>query len=159
MRATSLAVALLAFGAGSLHGQAPATAATPAAVAPAAAAPAAPAARADSAAEPKLIFDREVYSYPAGPRRDPFTPLVGENDAGPRFEDLELRGIIYSPAGNSLIVVAAGGKVYRAHRGEMVGNSRVVSISPTRVVFSVDNFGVWRQQSLELKKNPEGAKG
>src|SRR5512142_1986546 len=30
--------------------------------------------------EPKLIFDREVFEYPAEGRRDPFTPLVGKND-------------------------------------------------------------------------------
>jgi hypothetical protein len=41
----------------------------------------------------------------------------------------------------------------------MVGNARVGQISPTRVIFSVDNFGTWHQETLELKKNPEGAKG
>ncbi len=109
--------------------------------------------------EPTLVFDREVYSYPSGPRRDPFMALVGKHDAGPLFDDLTLRGIIYSPAGNSLVVLSDGKKTYRAHRGEMVGNARVMVVSPTRVIFSVDNFGVWRQQSLELKKNTEGDKG
>lgn len=109
--------------------------------------------------EPKLIFDREVFEYPAEGRRDPFTPLVGKNDMGPRFEDLSIRGIIYSPTGQSLVVLTDGKQTYRKHRGEMVGNARVVQIAPTRVIFSVDNFGVWRQESLELKKTPEGAKG
>jgi len=109
--------------------------------------------------EPTLVFDREVYSYPSGPRRDPYMALVGKNDAGPMFDDLRLRGIIYSPSGNSLVMLSDGKKTYRAHRGEMVGNARVVEISPTRVIFSVDNFGVWRQQSLELKRNTEGDKG
>ncbi len=117
------------------------------------------AAKAAPTDEPKLIFDREVFSYPAGPRRDPYTPLVGKNDAGPRFEDLTIRGIIFSGASQSVVLLSDGKKVYRRRRGEMVGNARVVQISPTRVIFSVDNFGVWREESLEMKRNPEGAKG
>ncbi len=125
---------------------------------PAAATKAAPPAAAASAEEPKLIFDREVYTYPSGGRRDPYTPLVGKNDQGPRFEDLSIRGIIYSPSAESMVLLSDGKKTYRRHRGEMVGNARVVQIAPTRVIFSVDNFGVWREESLEMKK-PEGAKG
>jgi hypothetical protein len=106
-----------------------------------------------------LLFDREVYSYPATPRRDPFTPLVGKNDTGPRFEDLSIKGIIFVRGGDSLVLLSDGKKVYRRHRGEMVGNARVVEIEPTRVIFAVDNFGTWRQESLDLKKNPEGDKG
>ncbi len=110
-------------------------------------------------AEPKLIFEREVYSFPESSSRDPFVPLVGKNEDGPRFEDLSLRGIIYSPAGSSLVLLTDGKRVYRRHRGEMVGNARIVQISPTQVTFSVNYFGVWRQESIELKKNPEGAEG
>ncbi len=117
------------------------------------------ASKAAPAAELKLMFDREVFSFPTGGRRDPYTPLVGKNDAGPRFDELILRGIIYSPGGQSLVLLSDGKKLYRRHRGEMVGNARIVQISPTRVLFSVDNFGVWREESLELRKNPEGAKG
>ncbi len=145
-----------ALAAAPLRGQAPAA---PPSTAPVAAAKSAPPASAPSAEEPKLIFDREVFDYPAAPRRDPFTPLVGKNDMGPRFEDLSVRGIIYAPAGRSLVVLSDGKKTYRRRSGEMVGNARVGQISPTRVIFSVDNFGSWHQETLELKKNPEGAKG
>ena len=61
--------------------------------------PAAPAdsARQASPEQPKLMFEREVYSYPgAAGRRDPFLPLVGQNNAGPLFQDLQLRMILYS---------------------------------------------------------------
>ena len=60
---------------------------------------------------------------------------------------------------DSLVLLSDGKKFYRRHRGEMVGNARVVAIEPTRVIFAVDNFGTWRQESLDLKKNPEGDKG
>ena len=124
---------------------------------PAAATKAAPPAAAASAEEPKLIFDREVFTYPEG-RRDPFN-APASNESGPRFESLALRGIIYSRAGRSLVILSDGSRMYRRHQGEMIGNARVVGILPTRVIFSVDNFGNWRQESLQLKKNPEGAKG
>ncbi|MBX6362825.1 MAG: hypothetical protein IRZ00_03060 [Gemmatimonadetes bacterium] len=112
--------------------------------------------------EPTLVFDREVFSYPAEGRRDPYTSVVGRADGGPRFENLSLRGIIYAPAtGQSLVLLAdtVAKKAYRARRGDVVGNARVLDVGPTRVLFSVDNYGVVRQETLELKRNPEGAKG
>ncbi len=157
MRAARLAVLVagLVLAAAPLRAQA--AKAAPAKAGPAAkgAAPAKPSAS-DTL---RLIFDREVYAYPAGPRRDPFTALVGKNDTGPRFEDLTLQGIIFVRGGDSLVLLSDGKKVFRRHRGEMVGNARVVEIEPTRVIFAVDNFGTWRQEALDLKRNPEGDKG
>jgi len=105
-----------------------------------------------------LVFEREVFLYPATHRRDPFSPLsVSE---GPRFEELTLRGIIYSPEpGRSVALLAGpGNKIYRVRRGETVGNSRVLDVGPRRVLFAVNNFGVVRQEVLELKrKEEEGA--
>ena len=151
MRASSLFACVVALSAAPLAAQQAGAPAAP----PATAVKAAPTV---ASGEPALIFDREVFSY-AGGRRDPYTALVGKNDAGPRFEDLTLRGIIYSPAAGSMAVLSDGKRTYRKHRGELLGNARVVEISPTRVIFAVDNFGVWRQESLEMKKKPEGAKG
>ncbi len=152
MRARSVSPALLGLALSAMP-----LAAQQASPPPAAATKAAPPAAAP-ADDPKLIFDREVFTFPSGGRRDPYTPLVGKNDQGPRFEDLSIRGIIYSPSAESMVLLSDGKKTYRKHRGEMVGNARVVQISPTRVIFSVDNFGVWREESLEMKKS-EGAKG
>jgi hypothetical protein len=47
------------------------------------------------AEEGDLVFEREVFRYPTFQRRNPFRPLVGD-EAGPRFEQMELRGVIYS---------------------------------------------------------------
>ncbi|HEY8485501.1 MAG TPA: hypothetical protein VIL13_12885 [Longimicrobiales bacterium] len=131
--------------------------------------PATPAARvsgerSDSAGsnEPRLIYEREMFVFPVVPgRRDPFTPLTGANELGPRFEDLSLRGIIYSPApGQSVALVATkNGKVYRIRRGDVVGNARVLEIGQSRVVFAVNNLGVVRQAVLELKRKGKGANG
>ena len=110
-------------------------------------------------AEPKLVFEREVFVYPADGRRDPFASLAAEADLGPRFEDLVLEGIIHSASGpRSVVLLSDGKKIYRARVGDVVGNSRVIRIGQTRVEFAVEELGMVRQQVLELKrKESEGA--
>ena len=105
--------------------------------------------------EPKLMFDREVYSYASNARRDPFRPLVGKESLGPLFEDLKLKGIIYSAEPTlSIVLIQDGSKrLYRLHRGEVIGNSRVVEIKPMQVRFAVENFGMVKYESLELRPN------
>ncbi|MEJ2677444.1 MAG: hypothetical protein P8174_00040 [Gemmatimonadota bacterium] len=106
-----------------------------------------------------LSYEREVYTYTARGRRDPFLPLTDAAGVGPRFEELSLQGIMYSPArGQSVALLAAGKRIFTVHPGDVVGNARVVEIDPDRVVFAVNNFGTVRQQMLELKRK-EGAGG
>lgn len=45
--------------------------------------------------EAELVFEREIFRYPDFQRRNPFRALLG-SEAGPRFEQMELRGVIYS---------------------------------------------------------------
>lgn len=102
-----------------------------------------------------LVYEREVFAYPGSARRDPFIPLTDENEMGPRFENLTLRGIIYSTGrGASVALLADGdGRVYRARVGDVVGNTTVVEIGPLRVVMAVESFGAIRQEMLELQRN------
>lgn len=112
--------------------------------------------------EIKLVYEREVFQYPSQSRRDPFVPLTAEADQGPRFEELSILGVIHSnlPDQSVATLADATGKRYRVRRGDVVGNARVLDISPLRVVFAVDNFGVVRQEMLELKaRQREGAEG
>jgi hypothetical protein len=108
--------------------------------------------------EPRLMIDREVFAYPGAGRRDPFRPLEVADGMGPLFEDLVLRGIIHAPPDQSVALLATpDGRIFRARRGAVVGNTRVLDITADRVVFAVDNFGVVRQQQLFLKrKETEG---
>jgi type II secretory pathway component PulC len=109
--------------------------------------------------EVDLSYRREVFTYPERGRRDPFLPLTSATGVGPRFEELALQGIMYSPVrGKSVALLAAGNRIFTVHSGDVVGNARVVEIDPTRVVFAVNNFGTVRQQMLELKRK-EGAGG
>lgn len=110
--------------------------------------------------EPKLVFEREVYAYPASTRRDPFRPLTSA-DSGPLFQDLQLRMILFSresPARSVALILDGNRKTHRLRRGDAVGSATVVDIGPRRVLFSVEEFGVRRQEVLELKPtNREGA--
>jgi hypothetical protein len=110
------------------------------------------------AEDPKLIFEREIYVYPADNRRDPFRPL-GQEGLGPLFENLTLRMIIYSetPAQSVVVLADQARKTYRLRRGETLGNATVLEVQPTRVVFVVEDYGNRRQEILELRKNKEGA--
>ncbi|MFW6330362.1 MAG: hypothetical protein ACOC3J_01420, partial [Gemmatimonadota bacterium] len=99
-----------------------------------------------------LVYEREVFTYRGAGRRDPFRPLTGEDDLGPRFESLSLQGIIYATGrGRSVALIAdSEGRVHRVRVGDIVGNSRVIEIGPLRVVMAVENFGAIRQEILEL---------
>ena len=116
-----------------------------------------PAATVIAAGEPKLVFEREIYSYPGRARRDPFKALT--STVGPLFEDLKINIILFSPnPANSVVLLSdTERKEYRLRRGETVGNATVVEIRETRVIFSVNDFGIRRQGILELKAKREGA--
>lgn len=106
-------------------------------------------------AEPRLVFEREVYSYPgAAGRRDPFRPLTGATDVGPTFADFKLRMILYlqsSPSRSVASIEDGSKKVHRVRRGDAIGNATVLDIGPERVLFSVEDFGLRRQEVLLLK--------
>ena len=108
-----------------------------------------------AANELTLVYDREVFTYEGGARRDPFRALTDANDMGPRFESLVLRGIIYSTGrqGSVVLLGDGDGRVFRARVGDVIGNSTVVEIGPLRVVLAVENFGSIRQEMLELQRN------
>jgi len=117
----------------------------------------------------ELVFDREVFDYPTYERRSPFRPLVGDTDSGPRFEQVRLRGIIWSAdparsvalfsgaptAGGAGGAISAGTR--RLRRGETWGNMRLVEIQQNRVVVDVNEFGLTERRVLELtRRRAEG---
>ena len=108
--------------------------------------------RRQSADQVTLVYEREVFEYRAGERRDPFRPLTDDDAMGPRFRELSLGGIIYSDVPGRSVAMLRGGedRVFRARVGDVIGNSRVIEIGPTRVVMAVENFGTIRQEILEM---------
>lgn len=109
----------------------------------------------------QLVFEREVYHYQDGGRRDPFRSLAAEAGLLPLFDDLKLRMIIYSdlPGQSVALIMDGTRKIYRLRKGDVIGNATVLGITPEEVRFSVDDFGNRRQEVLTLKsQNPkEGA--
>ncbi|MFL5385847.1 MAG: hypothetical protein ACJ8GN_25305 [Longimicrobiaceae bacterium] len=128
---------------------APASAQAPA---PAAARPAALAAPAPAALPAADVYRREVFRYQRAGRPDPFQPLLTAAELGFRVEDLRLTAIIYSPAGRSVAVFAAGDSArrYRLRQGQRLGTMTVTRIYPQRVDVRVDEFGGSRMQSVPL---------
>ncbi len=134
-----------------------------------------PLAAQDPAAAPRpdtteLVFEREVFSYPAFTRRNPFKPLVSDDDSGPRFEELRLLGVVMSPDPDLSVALvgvgtenftpeAAGGdqyQTYRLRRGMVLGNTRILEIQRMRVIVEVEEFGLTEQRELELQRPNEG---
>ncbi|MGB5304176.1 MAG: hypothetical protein WBO43_02015 [Gemmatimonadota bacterium] len=98
-------------------------------------------------------LERETFSYVAGGRRDPFRPLEAGDELGPRFEDLELSGIIYSPEAASVVVLVdrSTQRRYRVWEGDIVGGAQLLDVTPDEAIFVVTVFGVTRQETLRLK--------
>jgi hypothetical protein len=124
--------------------------------APVAAAPGAQdTSRADTGAVNLL---REVFAYEGG-GRDPFVSLLKSGDIRPLISDLKLVGVYYDsryPA-RSVAVLRdiTNGKRYRARTGDVMGRLKVREIQPRQIVFTVQEFGFERQESLQLAKQEE----
>ncbi|MDX1578017.1 MAG: hypothetical protein R3266_06015 [Gemmatimonadota bacterium] len=103
------------------------------------------------------VYEREVFNYPSLGRRDPFRPLNAGEQIGPRFEDLQLSGVVYAPAVGSVATLTdqKSGRRYRAREGDVLGEVRVAAIRPDEVDFVITSFGISRRETLKVKKNKE----
>ncbi len=109
-----------------------------------------------------LVFEREVFSYPTFERRNPFRALTGEDDVGPRFEDLVLLGVISSTGGGGSVALLgtrsagpsqqAASATYRVREGETLGNVRVIEIRPRQILVAVAEFGLTETRTLQLRR-------
>src|SRR5207245_758870 len=107
----------------------------------------------DSAGATTLV--REVYAYEGG-GRDPFLSLLKSGDIRPLLADLKLVGIYYDsryPA-RSVAVLRdiTNSKLYRVKSGDIIGRLRATAIRPREIGFTVQEFGLERQESLQLAK-------
>lgn len=111
--------------------------------------------RADAqAADSAIVYEREVFEYSRGGRADPFRSLLDDAELGVRLEDLTLRGVMVgSEPGQSVAVLSRAGstKPLRVQVGDRIGGIRILSIGPQSVDVLVEEFGVARRGTLELK--------
>jgi len=96
---------------------------------------------------------REVYDYDRGGRRDPFFSLLSTADLRPTVSDLKLVGILFDESGRRPIAVMRDiitNTQYRVTTGSTLGRMRVALIKRRVVIFSIEEFGLNRQDSLIL---------
>jgi len=121
--------------------------------------------------ETELVFEREVFRYPAFTRKNPFRPLLGADGGGPRFEQLSLIGIVYSadPSQSVAVVTTGGvtlaedgtmsafdGDAFYLKVGERIGNSTIVEIRRDAVLFDVEVFDAVERQTMNFVSRRQG---
>lgn len=116
-----------------------------------------PAKRDSIARQEQLAYRREVFAYEPGGRRDPFVSLAATGVLRPTIADLSLVGIAYAARGTgggaqsiAIFRDRTTKEQYRVRVGQPLGRMRVASIEPRRVVFSIDEFGISRQESIAM---------
>jgi len=110
-----------------------------------------------TAAHPQTLL-REVFSYEGG-GRDPFMSLLKSGDVRPLISDLRLTTIVYDArfAARSVAVLRdiTNRRLYRVKVGDILGRLKVTQIRPREIVFTVQEFGFERQETLSLAKQEE----
>ncbi len=98
---------------------------------------------------------RETFTY-AGGARDPFASLITEDKLGPEFSDLLLVGVYLDlrRATNSVAIMRdkTTQKRYKMRVGDRLGRLKVAQIRQADVVFTVEDIGFERQETLSLRK-------
>ena len=101
---------------------------------------------------------RESFAY-GGASRDPFVSLIDLPTEGPEFMNLQLVAIYQDLryAGNSIAVVRDKGmnKRYSVRAGDRIGRLKIAQIRQRDVVFTIEDLGFERQETLSLRKREE----
>jgi hypothetical protein len=120
--------------------------------------------------EPELVFEREIFQYPAFQRRNPFLPLEGAA-GGIRYEQLSLIGIMYSSDPTASVAVLSTGGVqvaadgtlspvagdaYNVKVGQTIGNTTIREIQRDRVMVDVEEFGLTDRRTMFFLSRRQG---
>ena len=105
-----------------------------------------------------LEMSRETFAY-SGAVRDPFNSLLNMAKNGPELADLQLVGIYQNLRAHTGSIAVFrekdGGKRHKLRAGDQVGRSRLVQIRERDVVFTIEDFGFERQETLSLRKQED----
>lgn len=106
----------------------------------------------EAAAPPRVpVILREVYTYDAEGRRDPFVTLLTSDELRPNIADLRLVTILLDPVRPIAVMREAGTNTqYRVTLGMKLGRMKVAMIKRRSVIFSIEEFGLNRLDSLVL---------
>jgi hypothetical protein len=107
---------------------------------------------AQDTAIPRVMM-REVFDYNRDGRRDPFISLLSTTDLRPTLSDLKLLMTVVDEPGRSVALVQDGyeRKQKTLRVGTRLGRMRVSSIRADVVVFTIEEFGTNRRDSLVLR--------
>lgn len=100
-----------------------------------------------------VLVYRETFEYARDGRRDPFVSLMTTSDLRPTLSDLQLTSVLYDQSGRRPIAIMRDNvaKVqWRVTTGMSLGRMRVAAIRPKVVVFTIEEFGFSRQDSLVI---------
>ena len=101
-----------------------------------------------------ISFERETYAYGSEGRRDPFSSLMTNGELRPLLGELRLEVVIYddrSGSGSTAVLRDLTTKEqHRVRVGQTLGRMRVAAIHPKKVVFTIEEFGFSRQETLAL---------
>lgn len=99
------------------------------------------------------VIMREVFEYEPAGRRDPFFSLLTTAELRPTITDLKLVGILYDESGRRPVAImrdVANNTQYRVTTGMTLGRMRVSSIKRRAVIFTIEEFGLNRMDTLVL---------
>lgn len=129
-----------------VSGEAAGTMATPASIAPAAATK-------PSAIPTSITIEREVFDYARTGRRDPYQSLMRSDELRPLLSDLKLTAVAFDSTGAHSVAILRdmnSKQQYMLKVGQQLGRLRVASIRHKSVVFTIDEFGFNRQETLQM---------
>jgi hypothetical protein len=112
------------------------------------------AAAAQTSVDTTLTYQREVFEYDRAGRADPFRSLLRGTDLGVRLEDLTLTGVVYSsdPRRSVAVLTRTGiTRPIRARVGDRIGGLQVVAIGSRSVDVVIEEFGIARRATIQLK--------
>lgn len=113
-----------------------------------------------STPRPGAPFEREVFSYERGGRRDPFVSLMANGELRPLVSDLLLVGIAFDGVGRGSVAILRDVNTkeqYRVKLGQSLGRMHVARINLKSVTFTIEEFGYSRQETLGLVDSNKGS--
>lgn len=129
-----------------VSGEAAGTVATPSATAPVAATK-------PSGIPTSVTIERETFDYARTGRRDPYKSLMSSDELRPLLSDLKLTAVAFDSTGAHSVAILRdmnSKQQYMLKVGQQLGRLRVTSIKHKSVVFTIDEFGFNRQETLQM---------
>jgi hypothetical protein len=99
-----------------------------------------------------VTIERETFGYGGVGRRDPFKSLMTTAELRPMLAELRLVAVAYDPSGGSVAILRdmTTKAQHRVRTGSTIGRMRVAAIRPKAVVFTIEELGFNRQETLGL---------